>query len=226
MCGRFTLTEVDADLVIEQFGLDGVPEWPPRYNIAPTQPVATVLYDAETRHNELVLMHWGLIPSWSKDPSIGSRMINARGETVHEKPSFRSALRRRRCLVLADGFYEWQKQADGSKIPQYITLHDHALFAFAGLYEFWTDRESGGTVTTCTIITTTANELIANVHDRMPVILPREDYASWLNPAHTDPADVMPYLRPFPADEMTYYPVSRAVNNPRNDSPELIERVG
>jgi putative SOS response-associated peptidase YedK len=226
MCGRFTLTELDPDLVSETFSLPGVPDLPPRYNIAPTQPVATIAHPHNTDGNQFFVMRWGLIPSWAKDPSIGNKLINARGETVHEKPSFRSALRYRRCLILADGFYEWQKQGDGPKVPLYITLTGHRLFALAGLYEHWTEPQSGETVTTCTIITTTPNELMASIHNRMPVILPREDYAAWLDPAETNAKAVLPLLRPYPAADMLAYPVSRRVNSPANDAPDLIERAG
>ncbi len=227
MCGRFTLTELDPDLVAQTFRLDNVPDLSPRYNIAPTQPVATVIQDAESSQRRLVMMRWGLIPHWADDPGIGNRMINARGETVHEKPSFRAALKRRRCLVVADGFYEWQAQDDGPKVPMYITFKDRRPFGLAGLYEHWTEPDSGETITSCTIITTRPNALVAPLHNRMPVILPAADYATWLDPARTDNAAVMPLLRPYPAvDELDAYPVSRQVNNPRHDGPELIERAG
>ncbi len=227
MCGRFTLTELDPTVLTETFSLGGgVPDLPPRYNIAPTQTVATVVRDAGQATNRLVLMRWGLIPHWAKDPGIGSKLINARGETVNEKPSFRVALRRRRCLVVADGFYEWQAQPQGPKQPMYITLADHRPFGFAGLWEQWTEPESGDTATTCTIITTQPNALMAPIHNRMPVILPRADYAAWLDPERTDPAQVMPLLRPYDAGQMVAYPVSRRVNAPTDDDPSLIERAG
>jgi putative SOS response-associated peptidase YedK len=226
MCGRFALTQTDEEKLVESFSLGGpLPALAPRYNIAPTQTVATVIRDGESGENRLVQMRWGLIPSWSKDPTIGSKMINARGETVHEKPSFRTALRKRRCLVIADGFYEWQAQPSGPKQPMFITLQDRQPFGMAGLYEFWTEPESGETVTTCTIITTAANELMAALHNRMPVIVPRASYAAWLNPDYTDPVQVMPLIQPYPADQMAYYPVSRRVNSVTNDDPTLIERV-
>lgn len=226
MCGRFALTQTDEGLLVETFEIDGVPvDLGPRYNIAPTQPVATVVQDADSGQRTLRLMRWGLVPHWAKDPSIGNRMINARGETVHEKPSFCAALRRRRCLVVADGFYEWQAQPDGPKQPHFISLPDRALFGMAGLYEFWTEPESGETLITCTIITTQPNELVAPLHNRMPVILERADYAAWLDPTRTDAADVMPLLRPYPGP-MTHHAVSRRVNKPQNDDPALIERTG
>ncbi|MBN2305112.1 MAG: SOS response-associated peptidase [Anaerolineae bacterium] len=234
MCGRFVLTQTDEGTLVAAFEIDGVPvdlNLGPRYNVAPTQSVITVVQDADTGSRHLRRMRWGLIPSWAKDPTIGSRMINARGETVHEKPSFRAALKRRRCLVIADGFYEWQAQPDGPKQPVFITLQDRAPFGMAGLYEYWTEQESaqysGETLVTCTIITGPPNELIAPIHNRMPAILPREDYAAWLDPDRTDSAEVMPLiLRPYPAEAMTFWPVSRAINSPANDDPSLIERVG
>lgn len=226
MCGRFALTQTDEGTLVETFQIDGVPvDLAPRYNIAPTQPVATIVQDGSQR--VLKIMRWGLIPSWAKDPTIGNRLINARGETVHEKPSFRAALRRRRCLVIADGFYEWQAQPDGPKQPVFITMQDRAPFGMAGLYEFWTEPDSGETLTTCTIITTQPNELMAAIHNRMPAILPREDYAAWLDPDRTDSAALMPLiLRSYPAEAMACYPVSRKVNNPSVDDPSLIERAG
>jgi len=226
MCGRFALTQTDEQLLTETFSLSGpVPTLVPRYNIAPTQSVATVVRDGESGENHLVLMRWGLIPSWSKDPSVASKMINARGESVHEKPSFRTALRKRRCLIIADGFYEWQTLPDGPKQPMFVTLQDRRPFGLAGLYEFWTEPESDETVTTCTIVTTAANELMTQFHHRMPVILPRESYADWLNPTYADPVQIMPMIRPYPAEEMVYYPVSRRVNTVSNDDPSLVERA-
>jgi len=226
MCGRFTLTELQPDVLTEVFTLHGgAPELTPRYNIAPTQPVATVIRDAKTDANQLEIMRWGLVPSWAKDITIGSRLINARGETIHEKPSFRAAFKRRRCLVVADGFYEWQKQADGSKQPLYITLKEEGPFAFAGLWEFWVDPGSGGELVTCTIITTTPNDFMRPIHNRMPVILPRSEYDRWLDPAQEDPAALLPLLRPYPDDLMTAWPVSKRVNSPANDDAELLEQA-
>lgn len=225
MCGRYTLTETNPDVLAEVFDLPEVPDLAPRYNVAPTQPVATIVRDADSARNRLAIMSWGLIPSWAKDRSWQSKLINARGETVHEKPSFRSAFKRRRCLVVADGFYEWQAQPSGPKQPLYITLTDHAVFGLAGLYEFWTDPATGDEVVSCTIITTAANDLLAPVHDRMPVILPRERYADWLDPALDDPLAARSMLGSYPAAQMNLYPVSRDVNRVSNDGPELIARV-
>lgn len=226
MCGRFTLTLPDPDAIAETFGLPNPPsDLPPRYNIAPTQSVATIVYSPDTGQNELVMMRWGLIPAWAKDPSIGSKAINARSETLVEKPMFRSAVSKRRCLVVADGFYEWQKQPDGSKVPMYISLTDHDIFGFAGLWERWTEPESGESVTTCTIVTGPPNELIAPIHNRMAVILPREAYGPWLDPSQTDGKEAVKLLKPYPADRMVAYPVSRRVNNASSEGPDLIARA-
>ena len=224
MCGRFTLTEPDVGVLLETFSLTHPPEpLPPRYNIAPTQPVATVVRENDGS-TVLRMMRWGLIPGWAKDPTIGARMINARSETLAEKPAFRNAFKRRRCLIVADGFYEWQKRA-GGKLPMFITLKDRQPFGFAGLYEIWTEPESGASLTTCTIITGPANELVASIHDRMPIILPPEAYDLWLDPLETNTSRLGELLRPYPADAMMAYPVSPRVNTPANDDPGLIERA-
>ncbi|WP_119068060.1 SOS response-associated peptidase [Aggregatilinea lenta] len=226
MCGRFTLTIPDPETLAQAFMLPGMPpDLPPRFNIAPTQPVLAVVRDGDSGDNELKVMRWGLIPSWSKDATIASRLINARSETLAEKPTFRTAFARRRCLIVADGFYEWQKQASGPKVPMYITLADHDVFGFAGLWEHWTEPDSGEAITTCTIITGPPNELIAPIHNRMPVILPREAHDTWLDPDNNDTSALQSLLRPYPADAMTAYPVSRRVNTATHDSPDLIERV-
>ena len=227
MCGRFTLTLVDPAVLAAEFALSGLlPPLALRYNIAPTQPVATVIHAPNESHNRLGLMRWGLIPRWAKDRSIGARLINARAETVHQKPSFRQALHRRRCLVLADGFYEWQKRAEGARQPYFVTLKERRPFGFAGLWERWRDPASGEELTTCTLITTAANALLAPIHERMPVILPREAYAAWLDPTLTDPQAVRALLRPLPAERLRAWPVSRRVNSPANDDPALLEEVG
>ena len=219
MCGRFTLT-ADVNSLQETFPWVNIPpEITPRYNIAPTQPVAVVPNDGK---NRLDFYNWGLIPSWAKDPSIGSRMINARSETLAEKPSFRTAFRRRRCLVLTDGFYEWQKQPDGkTKIPMYIRLRSEKPFAFAGLWEVW-DSKDGSTILSSTIITSAPNDFMRSIHNRMPVILPQEDYQTWLTPGEGDQDQLSEMLRPYPADQMVAYPVSTLVNNPRNDLPQCV----
>ncbi|MGG6241904.1 SOS response-associated peptidase [Nodosilinea sp. AN01ver1] len=223
MCGRFSLNQTGEDLAAA-FHLKAVPPVAPRYNVAPTQPVATVVATPEQPEPHFHLLQWGLVPSWAKDAAIGSRMINARAETVAEKPSFRAAFKRRRCLILADGFYEWQRQGDGQpKQPHYIFLKDHQPFAFAGLWEHWHDPVSGGELQTCTILTTDPNELMEPIHNRMPVILPAEDYATWLDPSYYQPQTLQAMLRPYEAEAMERYPVSKAVNKPQHDAPDCIE---
>lgn len=225
MCGRFTLA-VDLEDLRAAFPWlvlpEGLSRLAPRYNVAPTQPVAVVPNTGERRLDFFV---WGLIPSWADDPRIGSRMINARAETLGEKPSFRAAFRRRRCLVLANGFYEWRKEPQGSKTPMFITLKSGQPFAFAGLWETW-HSPHGDELLSCTIITTTPNDLVRPIHDRMPVILPEDAYEAWLDPAERSPDELSALLGPYPAGEMAAYPVSQAVNNPANDVPECIVPVG
>jgi putative SOS response-associated peptidase YedK len=220
MCGRFTLT-VDPAQLQEAFPWAVIPnDLNPRFNIAPSQPVAVI---PNTEDYVLSMYKWGLIPSWSKDPTIGDRMINARAETLAEKSSFRNAFRRRRCLVLADGFYEW-KQNPGlkSKQPIYIRLKNNQPFAFAGLWELWTSPD-GNVIHSCTIITTQPNSLIQSIHNRMPVILPPETYKPWITPSDLPATQLNEFLVPYPADEMIAYPISKMVNSPQFDSPELIK---
>lgn len=223
MCGRFTLT-LDANELRQAFPWLTIPDrdLPPRYNIAPTQPVAVV---ANNHPDRLDFFSWGLIPSWAKDPKMGSRLINARAETLAEKPAFRSAYRRRRCLVLADGFYEWRKEAGTSRrTPMYIHMKSGEPFGFAGLWETW-NSPLGDLVLSCTIVTTTPNELLAPIHDRMPAILPREHYERWLDPGEQHPEQLAPLLRPYPADRMEAYAVSPLVNSPAYDTAECIRPV-
>ena len=221
MCGRYSLI-ADIQELARQFEFDGTGfENSPRYNVAPTQSVLTVT-NREERQGEF--MRWGLIPSWAKDPSIGNRMINARGETVAQKPSFRNALQRRRCLVLADGFYEWQKVGKGKR-PMRIVLKSRDPFAFAGLWETWRNPE-GETVRSCTIITTEANDLLRPIHERMPVILPRELEEFWLDGDVSDSTALSDVLAPYPDDSMEVYEVSTLVNKATNSSPDLIVPVG
>jgi putative SOS response-associated peptidase YedK len=219
MCGRFTLT-VDPGQLQEEFPwVDVPPGFSPRFNIAPTQPVAVVPNDGS---NHLDFFVWGLIPFWAKDPEIGSRLINARSETLAEKPAFRGSLRHRRCLVIADGFYEWRQEPDSkAKTPMYIQLKSKKPFAFAGLWDVWHSPD-GSEVRSCTIITTRPNSLVESIHNRMPVILDPAVYGAWLLPGEANAADLAQYLRPYPGDEMRAFPVSRAVNSPKNDSPECI----
>jgi putative SOS response-associated peptidase YedK len=190
--------------------------------VAPTQPILAIPNDAK---NEASFFLWGLIPSWAKDASIGSRLINARGETLAEKPSFRGSLKYKRCLIPADGFYEWQSQpGTKTKIPHFIFLKEHKPFAFAGLWDEWHSRD-GGSVRSATIITTTPNELMAGIHDRMPAILNPADYSQWLDPGPQVPERLYPLLKPYPADQMSAYRVSTLVNSPANDRPELVVPV-
>lgn len=223
MCGRFTLT-ADPNKIRESFPWLNVPEGAqqsiqPRYNIAPTQPVAVVPNDGKNRLNYFT---WGLIPSWAKDPEIGNRLINARAETLVEKPAFRAAFRRRRCLILADGFYEWRQEPHTKrKTPMYIRLQSGKVFAFAGLWEDW-HAPDGSEILSCTIITSPPNALMEEIHNRMPVILPEESIPLWLDPGEPNLHELQELLKPYTEQEMEAFPVSTAVNSPANESPELI----
>ncbi len=221
MCGRFTL-RTPAHRLAEFFRLIDSFDWKPRYNIAPTQPVL-IIRDEEGRRQPAVV-RWGLIPSWADDERIGSRMINARAETAATKPSFRSAFRRRRCLVPADGFFEWKKLSGRGKQPYYITRPDGTPFALAGLWERW-EKGPNGPIESCTILTTAANQQLAQLHDRMPVILPEEAFDIWLDPELADPEALKTWLKPAPDDLLEAYPVRTIVNSPTNDRPECIEPV-
>jgi putative SOS response-associated peptidase YedK len=193
----------------------------PRYNIAPSQPIP-IVKDNQTRSVELYL--WGLVPFWAKDPEIGSRLINARSETAYEKPSFRAAFKYRRCLILADGFYEWHSTGnDGAKTPFLFKLKNDAPFTFAGLYENWQSPD-GGELHTCTILTCPPNELVAQYHNRMPVMLDEQNRWTWLDP-NQQQKSLRDMMRPYPAEEMKAYAVSRAVNSPKNDDPSVVEPV-
>lgn len=217
MCGRYSLTS-PLEAMRQTFAIQGLPNLPARYNIAPTQTAPVIRRHPDGR----LLMHeiqWGLIPSWAKDGSGGAKLINARAETVAEKPSFRAAFGRRRCLVPADGFYEWKKPEPKVREPWRITMLDQQLFAFAGLWERWQDRD-GTRIDSYTIITTEAAPAIADIHHRMPVMLDRDDHARWLDPeASTD--DLQALLRPNP--HVRGYRVSSRVGKVQNDDPGLIE---
>ena len=222
MCGRFTLTVDPAELKDAFTEFNFPSQFAPRFNIAPTQPILAIPNDAKNRADFFV---WGLIPSWAKDPTIGQRLINARAETLGEKPSFRGGFKYKRCLILADGFYEWQSQPGvKTKVPHFIFLNDRRPFAFAGLWDEWHSPD-GGSLRSATIITTEPNELMSGLHNRMPVILDPADYAEWLDPAPRTPESLQPLLRPFPADKMSAHPVSTLVNAPANDRPELVVPV-
>jgi putative SOS response-associated peptidase YedK len=219
MCGRFTLTST-AEILASLFHLREVPDLPQRFNIAPTQSVAVVRPSAETGSRELVMLRWGLIPSWAADPAIGNSLINARSETVATKPSFRSAFRQRRCLVVADGFYEWQKRPGGKKQPYYFRLGDGRPFAFAGLWERWQKGEEP--VESCTLLTTTANATVRPVHERMPVILQPAAYDQWLDSRGQKAEEVLPLLQPYAGADLTAYPVGTQVNNARHNGPDCV----
>lgn len=224
MCGRYELHSHPAAIALT-FGLAHPPDVHARYNIAPMTDVPIVRVNAEGQR-ELVRVRWGLVPRWAKDPSIGARMINARGETVADKPSFRMPFRRHRCLLPANGFYEWRTTAAGAgesqrKQPLHIGMADGSLFGLAGLYERWRGDDDR-VLDTCTIVTTAANALVQPIHDRMPLVVAPEDYARWLDPANADVADL---IAPYPAAEMTFYPVSPRVNSVRHDDASLLEHV-
>jgi putative SOS response-associated peptidase YedK len=245
MCGRFTL-RTSADAIARQFALLAAPAFVARFNIAPTQPVPVIRMRGDggtaasgdecgnrfgrcssvpllSPRRELVWLRWGLVPGWAKDPAIGGRLINARAETVADKPAFRSAVQRRRCLVVADGFYEWQRTGR-KKQPYFIHLRDDRLFAFAGVWEAWEGADHS-TLETCAILTTAANELVRPIHDRMPVILSPAGYAAWLDPAIEDPRQLQPLLVPYSSDDMEAQPVGDFVNSPTHDGPRCVERA-
>ncbi len=220
MCGRFS-QGTPADILAQLFQLADIPSWTPRYNIAPTQLVPTVVVTSEHPSRQFRAWRWGLIPSWAKDPSIGSRMINAQAETASTNPAFRAAFRRRRCLMLADGFYEWQ-QLGRRKQPFHVRMRDGTPFAFAGLWEHWKGPD-GAAIDSCTLLTTEPNDLIRTFHHRMPVILDPKEYDLWLDPGIQEPQRLQPLLRPYSSDDLAAYPVSTRVNNPANDTPDCIQ---
>ena len=236
MCGRFSQTQ-SGEVIAEAFQLSTVPGLTPRYNIAPTQLVSVITQSPKTKQRIHHQKRWGLIPGWAKDTSLGNRLINARSETVAEKPAFRNAFQRRRCLVVADGFYEWQQLPPGetmsepsavptspseqTKQPFFIQLASRSPFAFAGLWERWQDPETQQPLFSCTILTTQPNSLMATIHHRMPVILNPDAYDTWLNPSAYNPGVLEALLRPYATTAMTVTPISTAINNPRNDSESI-----
>ena len=220
MCGRFTLHS-RLNLLLQQFAIEAGPELNPRYNIAPTQQVSVVRNTNATR--ELVPLRWGLVPFWAKDSKIGNRMINARAETVASNPSFRNAFQSRRCLVPADGYFEWQRPGN-HKQPFYIRMEDGRPFAMAGLWERW-HADQADSLETFAIITTESNSMTHDIHDRMPVILSPDAYEVWLDPEFTGKEALESFLRPYESDEMVAEPVSTLVNSPRNDDAECIRAV-
>lgn len=218
MCGRFVLTS-RTDQIEQSFGVEDVPSSVPRYNIAPTQDVLVIRQNGGgSRYAEM--LRWGLIPHWAKDPAIGHKMINARSETAHEKPSFRNPIRYHRCLIPASGFVEWS-QENGSKQPWYIHRKDGELLAFAGIWDSRKDAE--GTIESCSILTTSANALVAKIHDRMPVILSASEYDQWLDRQITEAQQLEALYAPFPSDLLQAIPISTRINNPRHDSPDCLE---
>lgn len=218
MCGRFARKR-SSTVMAKDFGVEEITDdLQPSFNIAPTHPVAVVLNDGVKR---FVAMRWGLVPWWATDPKIASKLINARAESLMVKSAFKEAFKRRRCLVVGDGFFEWQKQG-GTKIPLFVHLKYGEPFGFAGLYETWTPP-LGEPLVTCTIITTEPNELVSRIHNRMPVILPKTVEDLWLDPSVDDHSRLLDLLQPYPAAEMAAYTVSPFVNSVKNDSPECIE---
>ena len=225
MCGRFTL-RAPASVVAEQFALFEVDPFTPRFNIAPSQPVAVVRSGADLsarRKRHLAWIRWGLIPHWAKDASVGNRMINARAESVLEKPAYRSAFVQRRCLIVADGFYEWQK-AGSVKRPFFFHLRDDRPFAFAALWESWKAPDNAR-IESCTLLTTNPNPIVAPIHDRMPVILAPRDYDRWLDATLPKADSLLSLLGPYGGEELVAYPVSPYVNSPPHDDARCIERV-
>jgi putative SOS response-associated peptidase YedK len=220
MCGRYAFF-APADAVRRWFGVPFVPEFAARWNAAPTQDLP-VVREQEPGAREVALLRWGLVPSWAKEPSIGQRMINARAETLGERPAYRNAFRRRRCVVPANGWYEWQKTASG-KQPYFLTRRDDELVGFAGLWERWLDRGTGETLQSFTIVTIAAPPALAAIHDRMPALLSREAMAAWLDPRVTDEASLGPLLGAGEAEAIEARPVGREVNDARNEGPQLVE---
>lgn len=220
MCGRFAQRS-DPKRLAKEFKVAEVPQVEARYNIAPTQEILAVRELADGR--EMAFFKWGLVPSWAKDLSVGARLINARSETVEEKPSFREAFKKRRCIIPADGFYEWQRTG-GRKQPFFFRMRDEHPFGFAGLWERWEGKD-GQAINSCTILTTGANEVLRPVHDRMPVILHADEYEMWLDTDVRKLDLIKEMLRPYPAEELTSYPVSTAINSPRSQGAELIEQM-
>jgi putative SOS response-associated peptidase YedK len=223
MCGRFTLKASRAKIQELIGSSKSLPLFEPRFNICPSQQVLAVRIEPERGEREGTMLKWGLIPSWAKEPSIGNNLINARADTIAEKPAFRSAFKKRRCIVLADGFYEWGQTGPGGKTPYYFQMKDGSPFALAGLWDRWEKGEEP--VESCTLITTEANGIVEPVHDRMPVILEPHDYQRWLDPAEQRAEVLKALLRPLPDDWLVAHPVGKLVNNPRNETPRCIEPV-
>jgi putative SOS response-associated peptidase YedK len=222
MCGRFTITVSMEELMLRYLTNDTtIIHYSPKYNMAPMQKIPAVIHDGS--RNRLGEVRWGLVPSWAKEDKNGSNLINARAETLLEKASFKRLIGTRRCIIPADGFYEWQKR-DSGKQPMRIVMRDGGIFSMAGLYDIWTSPE-GTRISTCTIITTAPNSLMADIHDRMPVILSQGDEEEWLRRDNTGIPSLMKLLKPYDAAHMRAYPVSPSVGNVRNDGSELIKEI-
>ncbi|WP_339243261.1 SOS response-associated peptidase [Paenibacillus sp. FSL F4-0243] len=222
MCGRYTITVTMEELMVRYFANDStIIHYAPKYNAAPMQQIPAVINTGSS--NKLGELRWGLVPTWAKDDKIGNKMINARAESLLEKPSFKRLVSSRRCIIPSDGFYEWKVQGS-SKQPMRIMMRDGGIFSMAGLYDIWMDPE-GNKLSTCTIITTTPNELMAEIHNRMPVILKPEDETEWLDRGNQDNTSLIKLLKPYDQQLMRAYPVSTAVGNVRNDAKELIEEA-
>jgi putative SOS response-associated peptidase YedK len=224
MCGRFTLT-APVDVLLDRFDVEFFlqqEEYLPSYNVAPSQSVLAVINNG--KHNRMGFLRWGLIPPWTKDLSIGHKMINARAETLSEKPSYKNALKKQRCLIIADSFYEWKRIDSKTKVPMRIKLKSNELFAMAGLWEKWKSPD-GKYIYSCSVITTTPNQLVKDIHDRMPAILLPEDEKKWLNPSLDDPKQLNEFLKPLEAELMDAHEVSTLVNSPKNNSIELIQKI-
>lgn len=224
MCGRFTLT-ASIDEIIDRFAIQSFlaeEDYLPSYNIAPSQSVLAVINDGNM--NRMGFLKWGLIPPWADNSSIGTKLINARAESITEKPSFRNAFKKKRCLIIADSFYEWKRRDGNNKTPMRIKLKENDLFAMAGIWESWKSPE-GKAIYSCSVITTQPNELMKSIHDRMPVILKPDDEKIWLNPAITDSDYLQQFLKPLEENLMEAYEVSSLVNSPKNNSIDLIQKI-
>jgi putative SOS response-associated peptidase YedK len=224
MCGRYTLF-ANFDEIVDRFDIEAAIQeelYNPSYNVAPSQSVLAVINDGS--RNRLGYLRWGFIPPWAKDEKIGYKMINARAESLSEKPSFRNAFKKKRCLILADSFYEWKRNDDKTKKPMRIKLKSNDVFGMAGLWESWKSPD-GKMIYSCSVITTTPNVLVRDIHDRMPVILKQEDEKTWLNPSMNDITKLNNLLKPLPEDLMEAYEVSSMVNSPTINSPHLIEEI-
>lgn len=222
MCGRYKLSVSWAE-IDRRYGLTNSVNLRPRYNIAPTQDVLAIIYDAETRRRRGEMLRWGLVPAWARDMKIGYSLINAKAETVAEKPAYREAFKTRRCIIPADAFYEWQETGQSLKQPYAIVMKDRSDFGFAGLWEKWTDKASGEVIRSCTIITTQPNKLCASIHNRMPAILEPSDYTKWLGEQTASTDALLALLKPFRAERMECFKIGTRIGNVKYDEPSLIE---